>query len=404
MTFNVEFHENNKIINADFTENGYYTGYTDGKIALLEDSKYMKGSESGKAIVLADVSPVKHDLGITISKTGKNLFPVSTYKDKTDSQYGLQWQVNEDGTINVARVDGGRVSSNEIVSDEFTLAKGTYTFSSGLDGNWVYGRIEVYGTNGTNLGSTFNASTAVTQPFTFTLSKETVIYVKFIFSSPDFAETLIKPQIELGTEATEYEQYVEPVTGELSDITVTRYGKNLCDLKQFKPYGSGTITLLENGLTYTGGYYISLVGSFLPIGYTYYFKWLYSTEDNITPFWRIQYVDGTYSSILQNGKGIAITKAVKNILLYGEMTSTVHTTTFTNLQIEIGNATEYEPYATPQIVKANADGTVNGLKSLSPNVTILTDTEDITINCTYYRDIDTYIDSLTMAVAISGGE
>lgn len=54
--------------------------------------------------------------------------------------------------------------------------------------------------------------------------------------------------------------------------------------------------------------------------------------------------------------------------------------------------TEYEPYIEPQTAVANADGTVTGLTSISPNMTIMTDNNGVTLNVTYNVDTKTYID------------
>ena len=35
---------------------------------------------------------------------------------------------------------------------------------------------------------------------------------------------------------------------------------------------------------------------------------------------------------------------------------------------------------------------------------LIPDTESVTIDCEYYRDIDAYIDNLMMNVALTGGE
>ena len=75
-----------------------------------------------------------------------------------------------------------------------------------------------------------------------------------------------------------------------------------------------------------------------------------------------------------------------------------------NIQIALGNtATDYEPYIEPQTATASADGTIKGLTSLSPNTTLISNTDGVIINCEYYRDIDTYIDNLTTNIALTGG-
>lgn len=78
---------------------------------------------------------------------------------------------------------------------------------------------------------------------------------------------------------------------------------------------------------------------------------------------------------------------------------------YDNPQLELGTiATEYEPYIEPTTYTATADGRVTDVKKLSPSMTFVSDTDNVTINVTYLRDIDTYIDNLIMNVALTGGE
>lgn len=61
------------------------------------------------------------------------------------------------------------------------------------------------------------------------------------------------------------------------------------------------------------------------------------------------------------------------------------------IQLEIGSvATDFEAYNGAEYVPAS-DGTVSGMTSLSPNMTILTDTDGVTIECEYNIDAKTYI-------------
>ena len=54
--------------------------------------------------------------------------------------------------------------------------------------------------------------------------------------------------------------------------------------------------------------------------------------------------------------------------------------------------TDYEPY-NGQTATANADGIVEGLTSVSPDMTIMTDTEGVVIDMTYNADTKMYIDN-----------
>ena len=69
--------------------------------------------------------------------------------------------------------------------------------------------------------------------------------------------------------------------------------------------------------------------------------------------------------------------------------------TFSNVQVSLSPVSGYEPYVEPTIYTANADGTVDGVRSLSPSMTLTTDTDGVTIDCSYLRDVDRYIDGLT---------
>lgn len=183
-------------------------------------------------------------------------------------------------------------------------------------------------------------------------------------------------------------------------VEVKVYGKNLCDFTKFKPYGSGKITLLENGLTYTGNYFIRLDGNILTPNCRYYFNCKFETADNITPVWRLEYADGTYSSGIGNGGGITLTKQVKYILFYPEMTGTVHTSTLTDIQIEQSTAiSEYEPYIEPATYTVNGDGTVKGVTSVYPSMTLFSDTDGVELSVEYNRDINKAIAEIQQVIA-----
>lgn len=86
------------------------------------------------------------------------------------------------------------------------------------------------------------------------------------------------------------------------------------------------------------------------------------------------------------------------------------TTVMRDIQLEFGDtATAYTPYiedmsqitvvANPDAemigYAVSADGTVEGVKSVSPSMTLSSDTEGAVLTCSYLRDIDRYIDNLT---------
>lgn len=68
------------------------------------------------------------------------------------------------------------------------------------------------------------------------------------------------------------------------------------------------------------------------------------------------------------------------------------------IQLEVGTiGTDYEPYKGVETYTPNADGTVEGITSLSPTMTLLTDTEGAVIHCEYNKDTNKALSSMKTA-------
>lgn len=203
---------------------------------------------------------------------------------------------------------------------------------------------------------------------------------------------------------------------DFSGVTVTRCGKNLFDLNNVKTSStnlSKSLTKTENGFSFKriSQNATSCVSAdiYLPIG-NYRIKGECMQSDGLKAGWGIL-KNGSFIINLSSQGTInhtfKITEArVYSLNFYCSYSSPANTTAiFENIQLECGSsATEYEPYIKPQTATANADGTVEGITSLSPNMTLFTDTDGVSINCQYYRDIDLYIDNLITDIALTGGE
>ena len=80
------------------------------------------------------------------------------------------------------------------------------------------------------------------------------------------------------------------------------------------------------------------------------------------------------------------------------------TISVTNPQFEEGDvATDYEPY-TEINYTVNADGSVSGIKSIYPSMTLMSDTDGVIITANYIKDINKTFDAIKTNVALSGGE
>ena len=72
--------------------------------------------------------------------------------------------------------------------------------------------------------------------------------------------------------------------------------------------------------------------------------------------------------------------------------------------LEIGDiATKFEKYKEPATYNPSADGFVPGVTSVSPTMTIMTDTPGVTVECEYIVDTKNYIDN-KIAEALKGSE
>ena len=206
---------------------GANKGYADNTFANA-----LKGSKRGSVILIDDVSPVTHDMGVKISsntitdltavkvsRCGKNLMP-NSYADSSGTSYtGLTFKTNNDGSITVNGSNPDYDAYYWYIPDKtLLLPAGTYTFNSGLTNGsmstyyvvWKYGDKEIYSNK---------------KPATFTLTKPTLCGSCFCILKGKAIDGLtIYPQIEIGTVATEYEpsartEYTPTADGTVNGVT-----------------------------------------------------------------------------------------------------------------------------------------------------------------------------------------
>jgi len=353
----------------------------------------LRGTASGSAIRLTDVSPNEHMLGVKVKS--KNLF------DK-----------------NNANIIAGYIDTNVITAATTSRCiyipcnpNTTYTVSKIATARFVVAFTNVIPTAGTAVTNRVQNYTATS--ITATSDADSKYIVVWIYNSaydtsitPD--EILATLQIEFGSVATAYAPYIS----DLSTVTVTRCRKNLIAY----PYFNTTKTL--NGITFT----VNSDGSVTVSGTATaqaYFKLQQSFSLK-----KGQYffsgcptggAGGTYSLYLSTsdykfykadiGNGISINaeddKTVSIVINIAKDT-TVNNLVF-KPQLELGStATAYEPYTVAEYTPA-ADGTVSGVKSLYPTTTLMTDTEGAIIDAKYNRDINKAFAEMQQAILSIGG-
>lgn len=213
-----------------------------------------------------------------------------------------------------------------------------------------------------------------------------------------------------------YAYLVVEGVADVSSVTLTKQGKNLLDISKAitEPYNSAMCSFVDNG---NGTYTLTKKGQY---GYrTVDFPLSIKANTTIamsgnfieTPYEnalliRFNYADGTgvANEFSYNRKPSAFTpqKDVVSAFLYISQGNEAETrVVMEKLQIEIGTATEYEPYKEPETVSVKQDGTAS-IIGKGEGITLMTDTEGVTITAEYNRDLNKAFAEIYQAIATMG--
>lgn len=178
--------------------------------------------------------------------------------------------------------------------------------------------------------------------------------------------------------------HVDPTT-----VTLTRCGKNLIPY----PYVSKTNT--TNGITFTdnGDGSVTIDGTAIADAYFYLQK---NAEygDTINA---IRVKESATNGIYTASKRLYYNPLNKQLTI-NILSGDVVTNETIYPQLELGTiATDWEKPKEKATYTPNADGTVEGLTSLSPTMTLLTDTEGAVIHCEYNRDTNKALSAMQTA-------
>ena len=358
-------------------------------IAENEQKIYDKGgldaspqeTVSGEAIVITDISPIEHNMAVSVR--GKNLIPYP-YFDKTKTVIGITYTDNGDGSITI---NGTAGSTSEVfyltgshstadIGDLFEDGK-TYKIASAGVATFVLmcksladGKDKYYYAGNT-----------------FTVDKSTYRYMhlRLQVTNKTVDNAIVYPMIEEGTTATSYAPYI----ADISKVKLYKQGKNM-----FKStnYAKGTLlpaTGELSGINTTKAVTTDFI--YLKAGtYTidcdakahFRFIFMYDESKAMTgSIWTNR--ENPYTFTLEKDCYIRIDMGKD------DETTLTHDTFFEEYKCVLGIGTtkpKYEPYIEPTIYDVNADGTVEGVKSLYPSTTLYTDTNGAVIDATYYQD------------------
>lgn len=366
-------------------------------------SNAIVGNLHGNIVSANDVSPNEHEMAVKVRS--KNLIPYP-YKDTTKELNGITYTDNGDGsvTVNGTATAGTTFSLNS----RFSLdSAGVYMLSgcpengSGstymLALNYYSDDVEKTGVRDNGNGYTIS----------FQEATDIKLYI-WVAAGQTVSNLTFRPQLEKGDTATDYSLYVDPASA-----TVKRCGKNII------PYPYAESSVSRSGITYTTdgegkvtangtstGSYFNVITSaskklYFHAGVTYRLSGVPAK----TGLYYAYAKDAAGTNYFDYGEGASFIPSVSG---YGAVTIVISTdATVDNVvfapQIEVGSETTSRELYKGATYTPSADGTVEGMTSLAPSMTIFTETEGTVVECEYAKDTATVIEKLTNAIIALGG-
>lgn len=372
--------------------------YTATVNAVQSAANAIRGKVSGEVIRVDDVSPMEHYPVVKVH--GKNFF--FSNKDFNGTLSGMSYSMAKNSsTITFT----GKATMENALSfpDSFTLPKGNYIVSVvGLNVNST-GSDRVYLRNQTKGEVIVNHITPTT-PRGFTLTEDTQIRTYIVFKDQSvYDNTPIFIQIEKGDTVTEYTPYIDPTT-----VTVTRCARNILPyplLTTGGNFGGVTVTSENNTLilngTVTKNTAIPLFIGNIRVKGKYTISGI--TGGSGASYYIQPYINGDTAGGTTDGPRTYDWDGVLTRLNLNVVTGTIFDNLRVSPMVEYSDATiGFEPYNGETQIPA-ADGTVIGLKAVSPIMSLLTDTPGVTIDCEYSRDTNKVIAEILEKITALGG-
>ena len=362
----------------------------------------IKGSLSGAVVRADDVSPVEHLPVVKVH--GKNRLNIS-------EMISNNLVSNGDGSFTLTK-NSASSRFSEYATLSIPASTKVIVSIKSYNGSSTCVYIQFFLTDGTTKSVSLDKEN---------LSKATIFNlpvnkVRLYISNEETdgaSVTFENMQIEIGTTATEYTPYVDPST-----VTVTRCGKNMLNIRTVNVQAVSGVTFSfdEEGKCTVSGTNseeniihvyatTSVSGIVIPKGTTVTVSGL---PDNRKCCLRV-FTNTTIGNTVGGLQGdyyetqtITVTEdtIIQNVLIRVAGGATVNAVF--KPMLEIGDtATEFERFKELVKYTPNADGTIEGITSVAPTMTLLTDTEGVTVECEYNKDTNKVISKLADALGIT---
>ena len=342
----------------------------------------LKGSAIGQSVNLTDVSPIEHNLDVKVKSKNKVPYP---YYNAVESLNGITLAINENGSITVNGTATAKttieLASEKKLPVKLEIGK-TYTIAGcPKGGNFTTAYALLLQTD-----KGFQSTAEIGEGRTIVAQYENYSFYLRISQGATVENLTFYPQIEEGSVATGYTPYMADV----STATVKKYGKNLFDPKEAVNRTTQGIT---SAVQEDGGIAFSGVAA---ATYRYFTPNFFKNQILLSPGTytlsghgkltiQVKYLDGTSENFVRTFTlkkyGFLRDALLDGLTVGDEYNMTIYPS------LVVGSVAEYEPYKEPTTYNVNADGTVEGVTSIYPTTTLLTDTGAV-VDVTYNRDIN----------------
>ena len=367
-------------------------GATVAEQAIPEVKKYVadnfanafKNQVSGEVVAVDDVSPIGHRVGCKVES--KNLIPYP-YTDGPKAMNGITFTPHADGSVTIDGTATEQANYFFAVGKHLDFKAGPYTVSGTPSGGsyatYYFRTLAIYA-DGSDATQDFD------EPSTRIYKSDFFItgIVFTVKAGVSFQGETMKPQFERGSVATPYTPYIP----DLSKVTVNRCNGNLSDIGTVDVVGDRIINLTIP--LPAGEYYVSCKATGENSKAVVIFrdeKELIVSQPNL-----IFDADSVRHTLRTSLKS----KATSCILRAGETYDGAigKKSRFEDFQISLNKDTPYEKFNGIRFIP-DPDGTVSDMTSLSPNMTILSNTPGVIINAEYNQDGNAVIRKLSDRIA-----
>lgn len=345
-------------------------------------------TKSGTAIAITDISPLEHILGVK-ARSKNVLNENEPIKAQTNSK-AEGWKQENGSWV------GFNAYYMPLSFGAYHLTKGqTVTISFDCETVGSNGRV-LFGTTigGGNILS--KNATVGKNAFTYTATDDVDIYVTFT----DYATTgdyVIKNiMLCYGTDS-EYVPHIAAIT----TAKVQRYGKSLFDFEYKFMQASIHRIDSKNMLIPIQNQVFAFSIDKLPTEIGLHIEYADGSVKPLTiGYGSVKYFFKFDGEVLRLGNSSAV-GATKNLdgkvkrfgfWVYGQNRDGWDTKPLAQVELNT-EPTEYEPYTEPTTYDISTDGTVEGVTSLYPTTTLISDTEGVVLDVNYNADTKKYIDN-----------